>query len=102
MLRKIGFILLGFIIPAVCAFSDNGSLDKVYVQLEDLAFDSGGIWFKNPIDSVRVGAEALHVDSNGYYVSKKEKSSLCPHCGYVNNGEYPGFWGCWNCGFPFR
>lgn len=102
MLRKIGFSLSCLLLPMMAfAICDN---DKIYIQLEDLVFDSNGIWLKSPLNPVAIGIESIHIDSFGYYVSKEEQKEtwLCPQCGFVNQGRYPGFWGCWNCGFPFR
>lgn len=93
-LSLLAFPLLGF---TVC---DNCPKDKVYVQLEDLSFDSDGIWFKNNSLPVQVGVQSLHVDSFGYYVAKQDQSWKCPHCGKINKDPYPQN-PCTRCGFPY-
>ncbi len=79
------------------AFAASGQ-NKVYVQLQDLVFDSDCIWYRDGDKRVRTGE--LHVDSMGYYVNKAEQGWRCAKCGFVNSGSYPGR-GCRNCDFPF-
>lgn len=74
--------------------------EKIYVKLEDLVFESNGIWFKELSGSVKVGAEALRVDSFGYYVEKQEQTWVCPKCTYLNKRPYPRY-SCLNCGWPY-
>jgi rubrerythrin len=73
--------------------------DKVYVQMDELNFDANGIWFKDPVDALVVGARAIYVDSLGYYVSKSEQIWKCPHCGHANTQHVA--WGCAKCGWPY-
>ncbi len=106
MFRKLGLLLcllLPTLLFAVCEHCQGK--DKIYVQMEDVILDANQIWIKNPLGPV--GVRAIHVDSFGLYVSQsedeeQEETWLCPKCAYVNKGIYPGFWGCWRCGFPFR
>ena len=104
MFRKLKFVMAYLFVPTM-AFAVCGQCqpkEKIYVHLEDLCFDAGGIWFKAGASPVALAADALHVDSFGYYVSqKKEVTWRCPKCGNINQGVYPGFWGCSICTFPF-
>ncbi len=74
--------------------------DKIYVQLDDLIFAHDGIWFKNAPDLVKIGTEALHVDSYGYYVAKEDQNWICPKCTFLNKRPYPRY-PCLNCGWPY-
>lgn len=101
MFRKIGFMLAGSLLPMMAfAFCDScTSKEKIYIQLEDLVFEPNGIWLKNPVDSMIVGTETIHVDSNGYYMSEEERVWRCAKCG-VTNKRSP-IWGCMVCRWPF-
>lgn len=102
MLRKLGFLLAVLTLPmfafAVC--DKCKGKDKIYVQLDDLIFAHDGIWFKNAPDLVKIGTEALHVDSYGYYVAKEDQNWICPKCTFLNKRPYPRY-PCLNCGWPY-
>ncbi len=100
MLKKTAlfFLILPF---CLSAFSDRDvPKEKIYVQLEDLVFEPDGIWFKEQMGPVRMGTEALRVDSFGYYVEKQEQNWVCPKCAYLNRRPYPRH-SCVNCGWPY-
>lgn len=74
--------------------------EKIYIDLEDLVFDIDCIWLKDSLEEAQVGFEALHVDSNGYYVSNQDQTWVCPKCSYLNHRPYPRY-PCANCRFPY-
>ncbi len=107
MFKKICFILTSLLVPvaafAICEQCKPN--DKIYVQFNDLIFDSNGIWFKSGGNLEKT--EALFVDSLGYYVAEKKKEDkpkvepwICPHCGMLNTESVA--WGCCRCGWPFN
>lgn len=101
MFRKTVFTIVSLLPVFAFGLCDKcKTKDKLYVELNDLVFDSEGIWFKNRGTPVDEGTEALHVDSRGYYVSKNEQTWKCAKCGHVNPGTYPGG-GCRRCTFPY-
>lgn len=103
MLKRLAMVVTCFFAPMIgSAFCEScHPKEKIYVQLEDLIFDNQGIWFKHSEGPFVRGVQSLHVDSYGYYFAKDQQTWKCAHCGTINQGPYPGFWGCSRCGFPY-
>lgn len=97
MFSKICFMICAILPMGMFAQCDQE--DKIYVRLSDLFFDETGIWFINSAEPAIRGTEAIHVDSHGYYMTKKEETWKCPKCGKINSG-HPA-WGCSKCAWPF-
>lgn len=103
MFKKINLILICLVMPTLAfAFCDKCEpVEKIYVQVEDLAFDGSKILYRNGINSIFEEAESLHVDSLGYYVAKSDNliDWKCPRCGYANRSKRP--YNCANCSWPY-
>ncbi|HSX10906.1 MAG TPA: hypothetical protein VLF94_04235, partial [Chlamydiales bacterium] len=60
MLRSV--MLLCLWLPMMTFGWSDKPEDKIYVELDDLVFDSSGIWYRNPVDSSVARAQAIHFD----------------------------------------
>ncbi|MGB7128574.1 MAG: zinc ribbon domain-containing protein [Candidatus Rhabdochlamydia sp.] len=76
----------------------GSSLEKMYLDVDQVLFDASGIYIEVDNCYYKVDAIALDKEKNRYYALKKETNWQCPNCGIYN---YPEDKNCFYCGWPW-
>lgn len=88
---------LALIILCLTSYGFSSEDKKVYLDPEDILFDSTGIYVEdsNGLTSI----STIHHDGRGYWYEPKD-NWVCPNCGADNGGGEYGGEVCSRCKWP--